>query len=100
MVIDQSKILSISKETDIKRLRQLATDYKENSQFYFEKSNSLEIRLNEALAKLAEATKDKERLDWLSSKPHYEEFVKRIPAIAFWHLQLRTAIDAAMKRDK
>lgn len=48
-------------------------------------------------AENAELRKDKERLDWLSNKQNFEQFKLCVPAIAFWNLQLRAAIDAAIK---
>ena len=49
MTIDQSKIVPIEQETDIKRLRQLATDYKENYNWQFNKTQELERELAQAI---------------------------------------------------
>lgn len=61
-------------------------------------ARSLELRLNEALAKLAEATKDKEKvIQWLESCRHNHGHVDQVRFDLQKWQSVEVVIDAAMK---
>jgi ethanolamine utilization cobalamin adenosyltransferase len=104
MTVDQSKILPISEETDIKRLRQLATDYKEASAYFFQEQAEAKSELAKERERVKELEKDKERLDWYDyygknpSKFTVQDCIDLFKAKE--RLGIRAAIDSAIAKQK
>ncbi len=77
MAVDESMIPTISEETDIKRLRQLATSYKEEYKFQFGRAAELELSLAGWKLIARDSAIERER-SAMSEINHYLECAKKL----------------------